>query len=42
MATIETPDIPEAKLPKEYEKPYEDTCKKIKTRYGEFSDMEFQ
>jgi len=42
IAAVEAPEIEETKLPEEYEKPYKDTCKKIRTRYGDLTETELE
>merc|ERR1719384_2699251 len=36
------PKIPDTVLPENYQLPYENACKKIKTRFGELTEVEFQ
>jgi len=42
LIDIERPTIPETVLPPEYVKPFDDTCRKIKTRYGDLTEIDMK
>jgi len=42
MASVEAPEIEDTVLPEEYEEPYNDTCTKLRTRYGDLTEIELQ
>jgi len=42
LIDLKGPNISETKLPPEYVKPFDDTCRKIKARYGDMTEIEMR